>query len=53
MPIPTPRANEAESEFMGRCIRFLREEGTPQEQSVEICASRYKKEKIVQPRGCE
>jgi len=47
MPIPTPRANEAESEFMGRCIRFLRDEGTPQEQAVAICASRYNKEKLL------
>lgn len=47
MPIPTPRANEAESEFMSRCIRFLRDEGTPQEQSVAICASRYNKEKLL------
>jgi hypothetical protein len=46
MPIPTPKPNEAESSFMSRCIRFVINEGTPQEQAVAICASQYRKEKL-------
>ena len=46
MPIPTPKPNEAESSFMSRCIRFVINEGTPQEQAIAICASQYRKEKL-------
>lgn len=31
---------------MSRCIRFVINEGTPQEQAVAICASQYRKEKL-------
>jgi hypothetical protein len=46
MPIPTPKPNEAESSFMSRCVRFVIDEGTPQEQAVAICTSQYRKEKL-------
>jgi hypothetical protein len=46
MPIPTPKPNEAEGSFMSRCIRFVIDEGTPQEQAVAICSSQYRKEKL-------
>jgi len=46
MPIPTPKPNEAEGSFMSRCIRFVTNEGTPQEQAVAICSSQYRKEKL-------
>lgn len=41
MPIPKPRADEEESNFMGRCIGFLRSEGKPQDESVAICATQW------------
>ena len=31
---------------MSRCIRFVIDEGTPQEQAVAICSSQYRKEKL-------
>jgi hypothetical protein len=46
MPIPTPKPNEAEGSFMSRCIRFVIDEGTPQEQAMAICSSQYRKEKL-------
>ena len=46
MPIPTPKPNEAEGSFMSRCIRFVIDEGTPQEQAIAICSSQYRKEKL-------
>ena len=46
MPIPTPKPNEAEGSFMSRCIRFVTNEGTPQEQAIAICTSQYRKEKL-------
>ena len=46
MPIPTPKPNEAEGSFMSRCIRFVVDEGTPQEQAIAICSSQYRKEKL-------
>jgi hypothetical protein len=46
MPIPTPKPNEAEGSFMSRCIRFVTNEGTPQEQAIAICSSQYRKEKL-------
>jgi len=31
---------------MSRCVRFVIDEGTPQEQAVAICTSQYRKEKL-------
>ena len=31
---------------MSRCIRFVTNEGTPQEQAIAICSSQYRKEKL-------
>ena len=31
---------------MSRCIRFVIDEGTPQEQAIAICTSQYRKEKL-------
>lgn len=45
MPIPTPDKNESESSFMSRCVRFVMDEGTPNEQAVAICSSQYRQEK--------
>ncbi len=45
MPIPTPDKNESESSFMSRCVRFIMDEGTPNEQAVAICSSQYRQEK--------
>lgn len=46
MPIPKPNKLETESAFMSRCVSFLLDEGTPQEQAVAICTSQYRDEKL-------
>jgi hypothetical protein len=46
MPIPKPNKLETESAFMSRCVSFLLDEGTPQEQAVAICTSQYRNEKL-------
>jgi uncharacterized protein with gpF-like domain len=46
MPIPKPNKLETESAFMSRCVSFLLDEGTPQEQAVAICTSQYRSEKL-------
>lgn len=41
MPVPKPRNGESRNEFMSRCVTFLRDEGTPQEQAVAICSQKW------------
>lgn len=41
MPIPKPNSGEPQSTFMGRCVTFLVDEGTPQEQALAICYNQY------------
>ena len=37
MPIPTPNNREQQRDYLERCIGFLVEEGTPQDQAAAIC----------------
>lgn len=41
MPVPKPFANENESDFMGRCITFIENEGTEHEQAIAICSTQW------------
>lgn len=36
-----PKPGESESDFMGRCIKYVIDEGKPQEQAVAICISKW------------
>ena len=47
MPIPTPTPDETENEFMSRCIEFLINEGTPQEQAIAICSQNWEERKMI------
>lgn len=42
-PIPTPNQGESEEDFIERCVSFLINEGTPQEQAVAICSEQWNK----------
>ena len=46
-PIPTPNSGESRDDFMGRCISFIVNEGTPQEQSVAICSRQWDENKSM------
>jgi len=41
MPIPKPNVNESQENYMKRCISFLVNEGTEQEQAVAICNTQW------------
>lgn len=45
MPIPKPISNESQNEYMGRCVSFLINEGTPQEQAIAICSTNWDNKK--------
>jgi hypothetical protein len=36
-----PRAGESQSDYMGRCVPYMLDEGKPQDQAVAICISTY------------
>lgn len=40
--MPTPKKDETENEWMGRCVPALIDEGRPQEQAVAICRSMWR-----------
>jgi len=37
MPVPKPGSGESQKDFMGRCMGFLKTEGTTGDQAVAIC----------------
>lgn len=37
-----PQAGESEDEFIGRCVKYVMNEGTDQEQALAICYSKWK-----------
>jgi hypothetical protein len=47
MPIPKPNSGESESEFMSRCVSFLVNEGTDNEQAVAICSNEWNNKKSM------
>jgi len=45
MPIPQPKDNEKQNDYMGRCMHFLNKKGEtkrPQNQQVAICLNNFK-----------
>jgi hypothetical protein len=42
MPIPNPKDNEKQNDYMGRCMDFMKEEKYPQKQKVAICLNNFK-----------
>lgn len=41
MPIPSPNTGESRSNFIGRCVSFLVDEGRPEDQAFAICYDQY------------
>lgn len=41
MPIPSPNTGESRSNFIGRCVSFLVNEGRSDEQAVAICSNEW------------
>jgi len=41
MPIPSPNTGESRSNFIGRCVSFLVDEGRPEDQAVAICSNEW------------
>ena len=42
MPIPQRKKNEKESDYMGRCMEFMKDEKYPQKQKVAICLNTFR-----------
>lgn len=42
MPIPQKKDKEKESDYMGRCMEFMKDEKYPQKQKVAICLNTYR-----------
>jgi|GEM_PF-986006 len=57
MPIPSPKDNEKQDKYMGRCMEFMKDEKYPQKQKVAICLNTYsnpkKKSKAADRNGIE
>ena len=57
MPIPSPKDNEKQNKYMGRCMEFMKDEKYPQKQKVAICLNTYsnpkKKSKAADRNGIE
>lgn len=45
MPIPNPKKNEKQKNYMGRCMEFMKDEKYPQKQKVAICLNTYQNPK--------
>jgi len=46
MPIPTPNNGESREDFMNRCISFIIDEGSSQDQAIAICNQQWSDNKI-------
>ena len=42
MPVPEPKPDESKDDFMERCVSFLIDEGTDNEQAVAICYNQWR-----------
>jgi hypothetical protein len=45
MPIPNPKPNEKQNDFVSRCMESLREDEIPNKQKVAICYTQFKRAK--------
>ena len=41
MPIPQPKKNESENDYMGRCMHKIGKEDRPQDQKIAICLNTF------------
>ena len=39
--MPDPHTGESQSDFMSRCVPMVIDEGSPQDQAVAICSSKW------------
>ena len=42
MPIPSPKDNEKQDKYMGRCMEFMKDEKYPQKQKEAICLNTFR-----------
>jgi hypothetical protein len=42
MPMPQPKKNEKQNDYMGRCMEFMKDEKYPQKQKVAICLNTFR-----------
>ena len=45
MPIPQPKKNESENDYMGRCMHKIGKEDRPQDQKIAICLNTFRSPK--------
>ena len=45
MPIPNPKKNEKQNDYMGRCMEFMKDEKYKQKQKVAICLNTFQRPK--------
>lgn len=45
MPIPQPKKNESQNDYMGRCMHKIGKEDRPQNQKIAICLNTYRNPK--------
>jgi hypothetical protein len=45
MPIPQPKDNEKQNDYMGRCMHEIGKEDRPQDQKLAICLNTFKNPK--------
>jgi hypothetical protein len=45
MPIPQPKDNEKQNDYMGRCMHKIGKEDRPQDQKIAICLNTFKNPK--------
>lgn len=45
MPIPNPKKNEKQNDYMGRCMEFMKDEKYQQKQKVAICLNTFNRPK--------
>lgn len=45
MPIPNPKKNEKENNYMGRCMPAIKEEFKSQDQRVAVCLTTFRRNK--------
>ena len=42
VPIPEKKDNEKQNDYMGRCMKFMKDEKYPQKQKVAICLNTFR-----------
>jgi len=53
MPIPKPKAGEAQNDYVGRCMSAIADEYDTNEQAVAVCISTYQRGEMSKLSGQE